>query len=94
MGWVNYPALLGLTASLRTGLSASMTRFADTTASGESAVFTSVDETRSVSFANQKSKISGDVDSEHPVPTPFVIPRERMFHAAFASRSHTRATLL
>jgi len=66
---VNYPALLGLTASLRAELPASTTHFADTGVSTGSAVSTGVDESGDDSFAHQKSKISGDVSSECPTPS-------------------------
>ena len=47
-----------------------------------------VDELRSDSFANQKSTIPGDVDSEHPAPiSVFFNPWTRMLYAAFQSRS-------
>jgi|GEM_PF-5980813 len=62
---VNYLTLLALTRSLRVGLPALTTRFAGTTVVPTgSAVSTGVDESLCDSFANQKSKISGDVPSE------------------------------
>ena len=69
--YVNYPALLDLTASLRVGLPASTTHFADTGVSTGSAVSTGVDESRGDSFAhqNQNSEISGDVSAECPTPS-------------------------
>src|SRR6056297_1780733 len=72
--------------SLRVGLPASTTRFADTEVSTGSAVSTGVDESLCDSFAHQKSPISGDVDSEYPTPS-CCRPRERMLIAAFASLS-------
>ncbi len=84
---VNYPTYRSPDGSrLRVGLPVSTTRCADTGVSTGSAVSTGVDESLSDSFANQKSSISGDVDSERPAPIS-LRPRERMFHAAFASLS-------
>ncbi len=69
---VNYPPY-SLTAdavrSLRMGLPVSTTRFADTGVSIGIAVSAGVNESHGDSFSHQKSKISGDIDSEYPTPT-------------------------
>jgi len=86
-----YPTLpYSLTAdavrSLRVGLPASKTCFADTGVSTGSAVSTGVDESEALVRTSESPCDSEDVDSECPTPTSSG-PRKRMFHAAFASLS-------
>ena len=67
----------------------SMTCFAGTTTVPVgSAISTGVDESRSDSFANQKSKVFVGVDSERPAPIfAFLNPQTKMNYVAFQSLS-------
>jgi len=77
------------------GLPASMTHFADSeSVSIGSAVSTGVNESRALVCTSESPCDSEDVDSECPTPNRFLMPRERMFHAAFASLSASMVIIL
>ena len=86
--FVNYPSLpLVLRLALEGGASCFKTRFAGTAVVPVgSAVSTGVNESEALVRTSESRGDSEDVDSERPAPNS-LIPRRRMFHEAFQSRS-------